>query len=158
MTWSGSSVFRSFTTDKVNNVNTMNFATNAQKVALYGTTPTPDKDATAALSAYAATSSQWIAGNEITSSTQWPVGGTALASKAVTNPSTGVVMAAAANTASGSTATLSAVFGGLVYDTVTTAVANQAWCFNYFGGSNSVTAGTFTIVWNANGIFRITST
>ncbi len=35
-------------------------------------------------------------------------------------------------------------------------VGDQGVCYNYFGGAQSVTAGTFTIVWNANGIFRIT--
>jgi hypothetical protein len=30
-------------------------------------------------------------------------------------------------------------------------------CYNYFGGVNSVTDGTFTIVWNASGIFTITA-
>jgi hypothetical protein len=29
-------------------------------------------------------------------------------------------------------------------------------CFNYFGGTNSVTAGTLTIIWNASGIFTLT--
>jgi hypothetical protein len=49
------------------------------------------------------------------------------------------------------------VFGCLVYDdTITTPVADQGLCFNYFGGTQSVTAGTFTVVWSASGIFRIT--
>ena len=30
--------------------------------------------------------------------------------------------------------------------------------FHYFGGSQGVTAGTFTIIWHANGINRYTLT
>jgi hypothetical protein len=61
----------------------------------------------------------------------------------------------AADTASGATATLAAVFGCLVYDfTIAAPVAKQGMCFNYFGGSNSVTSGTFTVVWSANGIMK----
>jgi hypothetical protein len=29
--------------------------------------------------------------------------------------------------------------------------------FHYFGGSNSVTDGTFTIVWHSSGIFTATA-
>jgi hypothetical protein len=65
----------------------------------------------------------------------------------------------ASDTASGATATLSNVYGVLVYDdTLTTPVADQGVCFNYLGGANSVVSGTFTVVWNANGLFRITVT
>ena len=39
---------------------------------------------------------------------------------------------------------------------ITTPVADQGICYNYFGGANSVTLGTFTIVWNASGIFALT--
>jgi len=35
-------------------------------------------------------------------------------------------------------------------------VAKQGVCYNYFGGAQSVTAGTFTIVWNVNGVCRFT--
>ena len=63
----------------------------------------------------------------------------------------------AADTASGASATLAAVFGCLVYDnTIATPVADQGFCYNYFGGTNSVTDGTFTIIWNVNGIMRYT--
>jgi hypothetical protein len=156
MTFSASAVFRSATTDMVTNVAALDWDTDTIKAALYGTTGTPDKDATSANSGYNA--GAWVTANEITSSGQWAAGGVALASKTNTNPSSGVFMADAADTASGSTATLAAVFGCLVYDdTLTTPVADQGFCFNYFGGSNSVTSGTFTIVWNANGVFRITN-
>ena len=128
-------------------------------VALYNNTTTPNKDDTLANSAYSV--GQWVTGNEVTDATNWVAGGRALASKTLTNPSTGVFMFDAADLAGGGNVTLSAVFGCLVYDNTITAgtggVAKEGICYNYFGGSQSVTAGTFTIVWNANGIFRITT-
>ena len=51
-------------------------------------------------------------------------------------------------------ADLAAVYGCLVYDDTLTPKAGV--CYNYFGGTNSVTNGTFTIVWHANGVFRFT--
>lgn len=158
MTWSGSAVFRSAVTDMVGNVAALDWDTDAIKAALYGTTPTPDKDATSALSAYNASSSQWLTANEVYQSGQWAQGGVALSSKTLTNPATGVTMADAADPASGAAATLAGVFGVLHYDdTLTTPVADQAFCFNYLGGSNAVTNGTFTVIYNANGVFRITN-
>jgi hypothetical protein len=64
----------------------------------------------------------------------------------------------AADLAGGGNVTLSATFGCLVYDNTITAgtVAKQGVSFHYFGGSQSVTAGTFTIIWNASGINRYT--
>ena len=37
----------------------------------------------------------------------------------------------------------------LTYNTVASPVAKQGLAFHYFGGVQGVTAGTFTIVWNA---------
>jgi hypothetical protein len=87
-------------------------------------------------------------------------GGVALGTKTLTTPSTGVFMFDAADVAPGGTVTLSGVMGCLVYDDTITAgtggIADQGVCYNFFGGAQSVTAGTFTIIWHANGIFRIT--
>ena len=44
-------------------------------------------------------------------------------------------------------------YGGLIYDTTTT---NQAISWNYFGGAQTVTSGTFSITWNASGILTLT--
>lgn len=123
----------------------------AQKAALYGTTPTPNKNDTLANNTYLA--GQWVTGNEITG-TGYSAGGTALGTLAHTFGS-GTSQLGAAN-ASWTTATLSAVFGCLVYDSTLT--AKYAYCWNYFGGSQSVTAGTFTIVWSGSGILQFTIT
>lgn len=130
------------------------------KAALYNNSGTPDKDAAITLAGYNAATSAWVTANEVTDATNWVAGGRALASKTLTNPSTGVFMFDAADLAGGGNVTLASVFGCLVYDDTITAgtggVADEGVCFNYFGGSQSVTGGTFTIVWNANGVFRIT--
>lgn len=54
--------------------------------------------------------------------------------------------------------TITNAYGAFVYDDTISGgtVADQGVCFNYFGGAQSVTAGTFTVVWHANGIVRFT--
>jgi hypothetical protein len=129
------------------------------KFALFGGN-TPDKDAALTVTGYNSATSQWVVANEKTSGTDWVTGGRALASKTLTAPSTGVFMFDAADLTSAATATLSGVEGGLVYDDTITVgtggIADQGICFNWFGGSQSVTAGTFSVAINTNGILRIT--
>ena len=128
------------------------YAADSILVALYNNTVTPNKNDTLANNTYAA--GTW-AGNEISQAVQWPAGGVALTSKTHTFGA-GTSQVGAANTASGSAATLSGVYGCLVYDNTLT--AKYAYCWNYFGGTQSVTSGTFTVVWAAAGIFQFTIT
>lgn len=153
MAWSASKIFSAFVTDVMNNTTAMDLNADTIKAALYGTTPTPDQTVASANSAYAV--AQWVVGNELTS-TGWPAGGNALAS-VTSGFASNVYTFDAADRAGGATDTITAAFGCLVYDdTIATPVADQGICYNYFGGSNSVTSGTFTIVWNASGIFTLT--
>lgn len=131
----------------------------AVKVALYDNDITPDKDASLTTTGY--NTGQWVSsGNEVIDATNWVAGGRTLASKTFTTPSTGVFMFDAADLAGGGTVTLTNAYGCLVYDDTITAgtggIADQGVSFNYFGGAQSVTAGTFTIIWNSNGIVRFT--
>jgi hypothetical protein len=161
MAWTDSRVFRAYLGDlvqgTVENQGTTSMdwveATNI-KAALYDNDNTPDNDVTAANTAYNV--GQWaIAGNELSDGAEWAAGGVNLASRAVSVAVADRVRLTAANTASGTSATLLLVFGCLVYaDSITTPVADQGFCYNYFGGTNSVTDGTFTIVWNANGVIE----
>jgi len=156
MAWSASKIFSALVTDVLNNTTAIDLNTDASlKVALYDNDITPDQTVTSANTAYNV--GQWVTtGNEVSDGAEWAVGGVALASVTSTF-STNVYTFDAANTASGSSATLLAVFGCLVYDdTITTPVADQGLCYNYFGGTNSVTDGTFTVIWNASGIFALT--
>lgn len=155
MAWANSKIFRPFMADVLDNTSALDLGSDVPKVALYNNTTAPDQNVTSANSAYAV--GQWVVGNEVAQAGQWAVAGVALASTSLNSASAGIVFYDAADTASGSAATLAAVFGCLVYDdTITTPVADQGICFNYFGGTQSVTNGTFTVVWHANGIFRIT--
>lgn len=159
MAWSASAISRQFVADTLAGtaVFDLNAPTDVYKAALYNNTPTPDKDATAALYAYNAATSQWVTANEVSQAGQWDAGGRALDNLTITTPSTGVVMFDADDEVSGTAATLSNVYGCLIYnDTKTTPVADQGVCHIYFGGAASVTSGTLTVSWNANGIFRIT--
>lgn len=130
------------------------------KAALYNNTASPTKDDAGNITGYNSSTSPWVVANELTSSSQWPAGGVALTSKTFTTPSTGVFMFDAADTPGSGNVTLSGVVGVLVYDdtiTGTNPIADQGVCFIYLGGAQGVTGGTFTVVWNANGIARWTS-
>jgi len=152
MAWSASGIFRSCITDTFAGTSVFNLTGSTYKVALYGTSSTPNKDDTSANNSYGTT---WAGGAEI-STTGWAAGGIALTSRTVTNPASGIIQFNGANTASSSGTTMSGIYGSLIYDDGKT--PKQGVCFNYFGGSaQSVTNGTLTVVWNAtNGIFRIT--
>lgn len=158
MAWTNSKIFRSFLADALGNTAAFDLGgagADTFKAALYGTTPTPNQDVAAASSAY--NTGVWVVGNEISQVGQWAAAGVALTSPVVDSATAATVFFDAADTSSGAAATLTAVFGTLVYDdTLTTPVADQGICFNYFGGTQSVTNGTFTVVWNANGLFRFT--
>ena len=154
MAWSGSEVFRAFVHSAFTDANDMDLSADSIRAALYNNSITPDQDATAANTAYNA--GQWANTNEVSDTGQWDAKGVALTSLSVDQATAATVFFDAANTASGSSATLADVYGCLVLDDDATTVADQGICFNYFGGVQSVTDGTFTIVWNANGIFRFT--
>jgi hypothetical protein len=158
MAWSASAIFREFVTDALANAVAYDLSGTPDTItaALYNNSITPDKDS--ALTGYNEGSSQWVTANEVIDTTgggtDWPAAGVNVASPALTNPSSGVVMFDGTDTASGATADIANAYGCLVYDN--TIAGDPGICFNYFGGANSVTNGTFTVVWHANGIFRIT--
>ena len=132
-------------------------------VALFNNTTSPDASAAVGNTGY--NTGQWVTGNEVTDATNWVAGGRALASKTYSVLTAGSQTTAAevnfdaADLAGGGTLTLTNAFGCLVYDNTITAgtVAKQGMCFNYFGGAQSVTSGTFTINWDATGIFKFTN-
>lgn len=122
------------------------------KAALFDNTVTPDATVTAANSAYAA--GTWASGG-VSDASGWPAAGRAVtlatASSTTATYTYDVVDTASAN----STTTLTNAYGTLVYDDTATSVADEGVCYNYFGGANSVTSGTFTIVWHSSGVFTI---
>lgn len=154
MAWSNSKIFRVYFDDILDGVTAMDLDGDTLKAALYNNSITPDNTVTAANTAYNA--GQWANTNEVDDTTEWDAGGEPLTSAGTTGTSTTTTFDAADTPSGGSSATLASVYGCLVYsDTVTTPVADQGLCYNYFGGVNSVTNGTFTIVWSASGIASI---
>lgn len=127
------------------------------KVALFNNSVTPDRDAAVASTGY--NTGTWVLANEVTDATNWVAGGRTLAGKTFNTAAGGIAFFDATDLAGGGNVTLANVYGCLVYDDTITAgtVADQGHCFNYFGGPQGVTGGTFTIVWNANGISRFTA-
>lgn len=158
MAWTDSRVFRSFLTDTLSGTSV--FDTDAPsdtyKLSLFNNTVVPDKDASSANSRYG-TPATFVTGNEITDATNWVAGGKAITGMTTSNPASGIVMVDCADVASGGNVTLSGFFGGLVYnDTKAAPVAKQAMCYNYFGGTQTVTANPFTAVIDGNGLWRAT--
>ena len=148
-----SKIFTAFITDALNNTAALDLNSDTIKVALYGNTGTPDQTVASANTAY--NTGQWVTANE-TSNGGWSAGGLALASITSTF-SSNVFTFDAADTANGSAATIADTRGCLIYeDTLTTPVADQGICYLAFGGQQTVTSGTLTIVYNASGIMTIT--
>lgn len=117
-------------------------------VSLFNNTTAPDKTAVVGSTGY--NTGTWTTGNEVVDVTNWVAGGRPLAGKTFTIDSgSSSFCFHATDLAGGGNVTLANVFGCFVYDNTITAgtVAKQGMCFNYFGGTQSVTAGTFTILW-----------
>lgn len=138
-----------------------NLSADVINCALFGNSGTPDK--TAAVGSTGYNTGQWVTGNETNGGANWPAGGLPLASKlfAIDTGSSSVCFSTAALT--GNPVTVAAAFGCLIYDNTITAgtVAKQGLCYNYFGGTQSVTAGSFTVTWPTvgavtNTVFNVT--
>lgn len=154
MAWSNSKIFTAFVKDALDRTNAYDVNSDTLKAALYNNTTAPDNTVSSANSAYNA--GQWVTGNEVSHVAHWAVAGQTIGTVTSTFSSTTYTLDAADTASVDSATTLAAVFGCLVYDdTLTTPVAKQGICYNYFGGTQSVTAGSFTIVWNASGIMSI---
>jgi len=139
--------------DGMGNTTAYDLDADTPKVALFDNSVTPDNTVTAANSAYAA--GVWAAGG-VSDASGWPAAGRVLVSMTWTIASATATYDAADTVSANATTTLASVYGCLVYDdTLTTPVADQGMSYNYFGGTNSVTSGTFTVVWNASGIFTL---
>jgi len=154
MAWTNSKIFSAFITDALNNTAALDMNSDTITVALFDNTITPSQTVASASTAYAA--GVWASGG-VSDASGWPAAGRDLASITSTFSSNVYTFDAADTVSANSTTTLTNAYGCLVYEnTLTTPVADQGLCFNYFGGANSVTSGTFTVVWNASGIYAIT--
>lgn len=158
MSWSASAIFREWPnqTFQVSGTSYTGLDSDTVKAALFNNTGTPDKDAAVASTGY--NTGQWVTANEVTGASEWVAGGRALASKTFTSPASGTFMFDAADLIGVATVTMANVYGCLVYDDTISGgtVAKQGVSFHYFGGAQSVTSGTFSVMWNTNGLLRIT--
>ena len=135
-----------------------NLSADTINVALYGNSGTPDKTDTAAHTGYNAAGGQWVVANETNGGANWPAGGLPLAGKTFTiDTGSSSICFHGTNLAGTGNVTVTAAFGCLVYDNTITVPSKQGICFNYFGGTQSVTAGTFTILWATPGGGAITA-
>ena len=156
MAWSASKIFVSTIEDQLENTSAIDLNTDSFYAALFNDTITPSNTVASASTALGA--GVWASG-QVFDGAEWATGGVILTGVTFA-PTAAVLTFDATDTPStGTSATLASVFGTLVYDfSLATPVDNQGICYNYFGGTNSVTDGQFTIVWNASGIFTLTLT
>lgn len=157
MAWSNSKIFTSYITDLLTQQKDFDLASSAGapsvdilKVALYNDNITPSNTATASATVYSAVGSPWATGNEVKDNSGWPAGGLQLATnRTVSLVGTNVVFDAPDLTSATNATTLVNVTGCLVWDDT---IDDRGICYNWFGGSNTVLNGTFTIVWSGDGI------
>src|SRR3546814_10079180 len=110
MAWAGSSIFRQYVADIVENTTAMDWTTDASvKAALYNNTTAPDNDVTAANTAYAV--GQWVVGNEVTDGTNWDTAGEPVTSRVTTLTADTITLDGADTPQSGASCTLASVFG-----------------------------------------------
>lgn len=159
MAWSASKIFVAAVEDTLEQTTAIdwNDASGTYfKAALYDNDITPDQTVASANTAYNA--GQWVAaGNEVSDGTNWDAGGEPLTSTTFVGSSNVITFDAANTPQGGASCTLANVYGCLVYaDGISTPVADQGLSYHYFSGAQSVTAGTFTIVWHTSGILAFT--
>jgi hypothetical protein len=149
--WSASKIFSATVKDVFDNTTAIDYGADTPKVSLHNNSITPDQTVASAATAF--NTGVWTTTNEVTDATGWPSGGRPLVSATWAFSSNVCTYDAADTVSVNSTTTLAAVFGCLVYDdTITTPVADQGLSYHYFGGTQSVTSGQFTVVWHASGI------
>jgi hypothetical protein len=160
MAWTNSKIFSAWITDIANNTTAMDINTDAIfNAALFNNSATPDQTVASASTAYGAGvwASNGVTDTGTSAPAGWPAVGRPLGSITSTFTTNVYTFDAADTVSANAVTTLTNAYGCLVYDdTITTPVADQGVSFNYFGGAQTVTLGTFTIVWNTSGIAAIT--
>lgn len=156
MAFNTSGFFRQTMIDALKQTIVLNLDLETHRGALYGNSGSPNYDDTAAHNAYNGSGGAWVTANEV-SGTGYTAGGNLLTTTTVTGVAGGITMWDADDVA-WTGATFSNAYGVLLYaDALTTPVADQGILAVAFGGAYAVTAGTFTVQWSANGIWRVTA-
>lgn len=156
---SSSKIFSAFVHDSTTKTGNASLSSATVKAALYNDTITPNQLVTAANSAYGG--GVWAAGSggNVQDASGWPYVGRPLAWGSATKLTTyadATLKYDADDTVSANATTSVTCYGCLVYDDAATTATDQAFCYISFGGSaQTVSSGTFTIVWNSSGILTI---
>jgi hypothetical protein len=152
MAWSNSKMFLAWLETVMENTEALDADSDTFKIALYDNDITPDQTVALANASYNA--GQWTAaGNEVSDGTNWDAAGEPLTGVASSFSSNVYTFDATNTPQGGATCTLANVYGGLVYDDT---INDRGLAYLYFGGAQSVTGGTFTVVYHANGIVQLT--
>lgn len=144
MAWPGKSQVYAYTIFNSMNKGTSSFTCNSDtfKIALYGTGTPVNTGTTLASTEYGTT---WNTCTEVSNSGTYAAGGSSLTSPTSTqSTNTWVFACTTANSWTGATI---AANGALIYDSTN---ANGGLCYLDFLGSQSVTAGTFTVTYAPN--------
>ena len=151
-----SKIFTAYLYNKITNTSASNFPTDALfEFALFDNTITPNQTDTAAHNCYAAAGGSWASGGVSDTGTNtpagWPALGRPLVSAALSAATVNPVALSAANLASANAVTtLTNAYGGLLYDHTAGTPTDSGLCYISFNGGNTITLGTFTIVWATN--------
>jgi hypothetical protein len=128
------------------------------KAALFDDTITPAADAAVGSTGF--NTGVWLATEppQQFDAAGWVTGGLALTAKTFAEITATTVRFDAADLPSTANVTITAAVGTLIYDDTITAgtVADQGVCYLWFSGPASVTAGSFTIIFGANGLVQFT--
>ena len=157
MAWTNSKIGAQTILDLIDDTSDMDIDADTFKIALYNNSITPDNTAAAASFAYNA--GQFANSNEVDDGTNWDAGGETVPNVDATRTAAVITIDGDNTSQGGVSTTLADVYGHLFYDdTVASPVADQGWSYNYYGGVQSVTAGTFTVQHHASGIMALTLT
>src|SRR4051812_11041529 len=130
MAWTNSKIASSYITDALNNTAALDANSDALKAALFDNTITPSQTVASASFAYGA--GVWASGG-VSDATGWPAVGRPLANIASGFASNVYTFDADDTVSANSATTLTNAYGALIYDdTLTTPVADQGMCYNYF--------------------------
>ena len=160
MAWSASKIFTCYIHDVLCNISAADLDTDATiEAALFDSTLTPSQTDTTAHNAYGAAGGQWAAGG-VFDAAGWPAIGRPLAwgtatrvTAATANP---IVFDSDDTVSANATTTLVNANGVLIYDHTAGTPTDEGFCYNWLGGAQTITAGTFTLVWAATGVYAIT--
>jgi hypothetical protein len=159
--WTASKIFTSFITDSLAKTTLMDIDSDTMNAALFDTSVTPDQTVASASSAYGA--GVWNAGHLTDTGTSapagWPTVGRPLVTPSATFSTNVFTFDAVDTVSANAVTTITAAFGTLIYsDTIASPVVDQGICYLYFGGTQTVTLGTLTLVYAAppDGLFKLT--